>query len=187
MAVINNNALNVSYGKPKVGGAVYVAPIGTTLPTNATAALDEAFVNLGYCSEDGMTNSMAIKSEEIKAWGGDTVLRAQTSFDDTFGLTLIETLRLDVLKTVFGSDNVSGALNTGISVAVNGGERQNFCWVVDTILTGNVLRRFVVPIGKITEIAEITYKDNEAIGYGLTIGSVNDTAGNTHYEYTQAA
>lgn len=182
-----NNALNVSYGKPKVGGAVYVAPIGTTLPTNATAELDEAFTNLGYCSEDGMTNSMSIESEDIKAWGGDTVLRAQTSFDDTFGLTLIETLNLDVLKTVFGTDNVTGTLAEGIAVAVNGGERKNFSWVVDTILTGGVLRRFVVPAAKITEIAEITYRDNEAVGYGLTVGAVTDTAGNTHYEYTKSA
>ena len=181
-----NNALNVSYGKPAVGGAVFCAPIGTTLPTTADEQLDAAFVNLGYCSEDGMTNTMSIESEEIKAWGGDTVLRAQTSFDDAFGLTLIETLNTDVLKAVFGAGNVSGTLSTGIAVAVNGGERSNYCWVVDTILTGGVLRRFVVPVGKITEIAEITYKDSEAIGYGLTIGSVTDAAGNTHYEYTKS-
>lgn len=179
-----NNALNVSYGKPKIGGAVFVAPLGTTLPTDATTALDPAFKNLGYCSDDGMTNSMSIESEEIKAWGGDTVLRAQTSFDDTFTLTLIETLNDDVLKTVFGGDNVSGTLSTGLAVAVNGAERSNYSWVVETILTDGALRRFVVPAAKITEIAEITYKDNEAVGYGLTIGAVTDTSGNTHYEYT---
>ena len=61
-------------GKPKTGGAVVRAPLGTALPTSATAALDEAFVSMGYISEDGVTNENTRESEEIKDWGGNTVL-----------------------------------------------------------------------------------------------------------------
>ena len=52
-----NTVANVSAGKPAVGGAVFVAPTGTTLPTDATTALGSAFKALGYCSDDGLTNS----------------------------------------------------------------------------------------------------------------------------------
>ena len=38
---------NVSVGKPKIAGAVYVAPLGTTLPTDAVTALATAFKGLG--------------------------------------------------------------------------------------------------------------------------------------------
>lgn len=61
-----NNKDNVSTGKPKVGGAVFTAITGSTLPTDATTALDAAFKSLGYCSEDGVTNSSGISTENIK-------------------------------------------------------------------------------------------------------------------------
>ena len=38
---------NVTAGKPKKGGAVFRAPVGTALPTDTTTQLNEAFKALG--------------------------------------------------------------------------------------------------------------------------------------------
>ena len=180
-------ASNVSVGKPAVAGAVFVADIGTTLPTDAVTALDNAFTPLGYVSEDGLTNSMSIDSDEVKAWGGDTVLTLQTGFSDTFGLTLIESLNPDVLKTVFGASNVSGTLAAGLSVNVNSQEPPAKSWVIEMLLRGGIVKRIVIPSASVTERGEITYKDDEAIGYELTLTAVSDSAGNSHYEYLKSA
>ena len=73
---------NVSTGKPKVAGAVFRAPLGTTLPTDASTALASTFKELGYVSEDGVTNTNSPDSDTVKAWGGATVLVVQNEMSD---------------------------------------------------------------------------------------------------------
>lgn len=178
-----NTALNVSAGKPKATGAIWVAPLGTELPTDTDDALDESFACLGYCSDDGLTNSTNLESETIKSWGGDTVLTIQTSKDDTFGFTLIEVLNVDVLKFVYGTANVSGTLADGITLTANNGDVEEKVIVIDMIMRDNTSKRVVIPTCKISEIGDITYSDSEAVGYEITVACTPDGSGNTHYEY----
>lgn len=177
------DAKNVSTGKPKIGGSISKAALGSTLPTDAKSTLDTAFKDLGYVSEDGITNSNSPESTDIKAWGGDVVGTSQTDKKDTFKLTLLECMNIEVLKAIYSDDNVSGDLDTGLTVKANKKEQQAFAWVIDMALKGNVLKRVVIPNGTITSIEDVSYKDDTAIGYNVTITAVPDTDENTHYEY----
>lgn len=183
-----NNANNVTVGKPAIQGAIFRAPLGTTLPTGTDTELNEAFAELGYVSEDGVRNNNSASSETIKAWGGDTVLTTTTEKTDTFAFKLIEVLRVDVLKAIYGDDNVTGTIETGITVTSDASEAEAGVWVIDMIHTGSK-KRIVIPNGKLSELGEIAYTDNEAVGYEITITALpSDTIGGaTHKEYIKSA
>jgi len=177
-----NNVSNVTAGKPKIQGAMYYAPIGTALPKNATEALDAAFKSVGYVSEDGLTNSNSRENAEIKAWGGDSVLTTQTEKTDTYKFKLLEVLSTDVMKLQYGDGNVSGALNTGITVKTNATELEEHSWVIDMVMRG-ALERIVIPCAKVTELGDVVYSDGDAVGYDLTLSAFPDENGDTSIRY----
>ena len=177
------DATYVTAGKPKIGGSVYRAPLGTTLPTDATTALGTAFVDQGHISDEGLKNNNTASSDSVKAWGGQVVLNLQSEKPDEWSFTLLGAKDVNVLKTVYGEENVTGTLETGITVTANAKELPSSVWIIDQVLRGGTLKRTVLPDAKITEIGEITYSDSAAVGYPLTLSAYPDASGNTHYEY----
>ena len=183
---MGNVATNVTTGKPNISGAIYTAPIGTTLPSDATTALDTTkFVCLGYVSEDGLSNNNELSVEAIKAWGGNIVYRSLTEMNDEFSLALIETENVDVLKTVYGENNVTVDGGGNVSVDVVGEDPIERVWVFELALRGGKAKRIVVPDGAITSRAEITYNDSDAVAYGITISAYPDENASTHKEYLE--
>ena len=177
-----NNSSNVSVGKPQAAGGIYAGDPGDTMPTDATTALNSDFDGLGYVSEDGLTNSIEIDTENIVAWGGDTVLTVRTSRTETFAWTFIETNAL-VLAEVYGPENVIVGAGDELTVIHNGKELPRRAYVFEILMTGNKVKRIVVPNGQITEVGDVVYVDGEAIGYEVTLQTYPDADGNTAYEY----
>lgn len=177
-----NTASNVTAGKPAIGGAIYKAEVGTSLPTDTTTDITSNAC-LGYVSTDGITNTNTPNNTTVKAWGGDTVLSISGEKTDTFQFKLIEVLNVDVLKTVFGKDNVTGDLETGLAIKVNSKELDESAFIIDMLLRDNIAKRTVIPKAKVITIAPIKYVDTAEVGYDVTIECYPDSDGNTHYEY----
>lgn len=178
------NANNVATGKAKISGAIYKAVIksGLAIPTDPTTPLPSDFICLGFVSEDGLTNGRSSETQDFKDWNGNIIYSSLTSQDDTFKFTLVEVLNIDVLKSVYGEDNVTEELDGSISVKVTASDLPACAWVIETVLNGRA-KRIVIPNGKVSEVADVEYKADSLLGYETTVKAAPDENGYTHYEY----
>ena len=176
-----SNVDYVTAAKPKVGGACYVAPLGTTAPTDAKSALSSEYIGLGYISEDGVTNSNSPSSDAKYAWGGDQVANLDGTRADTFNVTFLESMNPEVLKLYYGDDNVSGTLESGITVDAKNVEQEGHVFVFDMLLK-NAVERLVIYNGVITSMDDISYKGTDIKTLGGTITAF-PVDGRTHRSY----
>lgn len=170
---------NIVAGKPLAAGGVLIAPPGTALPTDTTTALNVAFKAAGYIGEDGLTETTDRSTDKVKAWGGDVVKVLQTDFSVTYQFTFLETLNADVLKAVYGDDNVTTTAATSSSgslhaVKVNGDVLPHKSFVFE-VKDGDARIRICVPDGQITEVGDVTYSDGEVVGYQVTVEAFRDS------------
>ena len=180
------NSSNVSNAKPKgedgrYAGGLYFATSGTAVPTDASTHLDEAYTSAGYLSDDGVKNKRDRKTEDVVAFGGDTVMSVTTSLTETFELGMLETTK-DTLSIVYGQDNVTVS-GDNITVVHNAKDMPRMVYVFEFAMTGDRVKRIVIPDGQVSDVDDVEYKDGEAITYSPTITAFPDANGNTAYEY----
>lgn len=176
------NSQNVFVASPKAGGAVWSAPAGTEIPTDAVTPLSAAFHSLGYISEDGIVNAEETDTNDIKAYGGKVVATVQTSRKETYQFTPIETNK-HTLAERYGDDNLHIDEKGNIAVDHNAKRKPSRVYVFETVLSDNKVQRDVVPLGRVTNVGDRTYKDGEAIAGSLTLTCEEDAAGNTAYTH----
>lgn len=153
---------------PADGAAVYVATLGTTLPTSATSTLNAGFVDLGWVSEDGVTNSISRDTTKHYAWGGEVVKVTQDKYTETVKLTLLET-STSVLKVVYGDDNVTaGGDYQSIKVEHSRLLLDRKSFVIDFI-DGDRAGRILIREGQVTEVGDVVYVHKDLTRYEITI------------------
>ena len=173
-------------------GAIKYAPLGTTLPslsniTPSAVQLDQAFTGNEYVSEDGLTLTPSMSTTEIKDWSGTTVRKVLESFDGTLSWTMIST-NASAMGIAFGANHVtSSAANAthGNQVKVELGahipEAQSWVFLMKD---GNARIVVLVPNGQITEVGEVTFASNAAVGWNVTLSCYPDSNGECVYILT---
>lgn len=166
-------ALDSDNVRVAVTGAVYVAPTGTTAPTTSASSLDAAFVDLGYVSADGITESIDRTTNQIRAWQNGSLVREVTS-EGTYSvsMTFIETNE-SVLELYYGATNTDGEFS--IDPTSTGGRKS---FVID-VVDGSIVERIYIPAGEITSLGERTLASGEAVGYQVTVTAYADAGSTT--------
>lgn len=170
------------------GSVIYKAPLGTTLPTDATTALAAGFKDLGFVSEDGITFHRDMSSENLREMGGKIVRNVQTENVKTISFALMEIYNPDALKAIYGDANVSGTYETGYTIKDDGYDPEEAIWVIETLDMNGGVERTVIPKGKISEIGDMVYKRDETALYDITLTCLYDSVtGSTAKIYTAPA
>lgn len=188
------NVKDVRIGAPdqKVTGAIKHAPLGTTLPSLSDIAasgvtLDSAFTGDEYVSEDGLTLTPSMSTTDIKDWSGATVRKVLESFDGTLSWTMISTNE-GSLGVAFGADHIetqAAARTHGNQMKVELGAHipDSQSWVF-LMKDGDARIVILVPNGQITEVGEVTFASNHAIGWEVTLSCYPDSDGECIYIMT---
>ena len=166
-------------GKPKVGGAVFRAPLGTAIPTDARTPLPAEFKQLGYVSSDGWGRQITKAYNTVNAWGGDEVNKSRTEHGVGFTTTLIEDLNADAQTAKWGTAAVTQTAANAthgnlITVTYEGEDTEPAVWVFDMSDEGKLHRTVFPHAQDTTESFEQTFSDAEAIGLPFEMTAYKD-------------
>lgn len=164
-------ALDSTKVRVAVSGAVSIGAVGAAAPTGTGSALT-GLTDLGYISEDGVTETRDRSTNTLKAWqGGATVRTVVTDGTLTYKFKLLETKK-ETVELYYGT-TVTAAATDGnfVIVPTATGGRKSF--VLD-VVDGAELIRTYVPQGEVTEVGERVYSNGEAVGYEVTLTAYVD-------------
>lgn len=101
-------ALTASEVRVAGTGHVYLAPSGTTLPTNVATALNAGFIDLGYCTEDGVDLTFGRETKMIDSWQADSIRNITLKQPVGIGFTLMQ-VNKNTLTAALGGGTGAGA------------------------------------------------------------------------------
>lgn len=169
-AITPNNTKNVSVGKGVKGGYMFAAPIGTPLPSRYDVTIDDldpAFDNLGYISEDGITNAIESDSENYPDMNGDTVETASSSYTETYVFSLLEQKKA-ALAQEYGLDNVTDE-DGQIVARHNSSPKAHMVYVLLLLLKDGRRQVSVIADGQVTEVGEKQYNSTNLVMREITM------------------
>ena len=172
----------VTIGAAAATGAIWVAPKGTTLPTDATTSLGGTWKLLGFTSDAGVQISETSNSTAIRAWEGRTeVYNVTTEYTESVAFMPIQ-CNADVAKLMWGSSAVVTATNT-ITAKHHGKTLEPVCIVIETTPREGIVKRYCMT-AQLVERGAATLDGTQVDGRTLTFNAIADSNGYTMYEYT---
>ena len=163
-------------------GDVYVAPVGTTGPTNTTSSLNAAFDALGLLHEDGLTQSREEDSTDLYAWGGILVRTVRSKHKRSFVVTVLEDNPTVFALVNPGSTATDDGTTTTRTIKRPTTDPRTFVFETQD---GDVTRRIHVPRAEVTAVGDATSSEADMETRELTsTGYPDATTGVLFYEIT---
>jgi len=173
-------------------GAVYFAPVGTTLPaigSDPTAALAAAFVGAGFITEDGATLSVGADVTDFMAWQSRQAIRREKESQEIQFTFSFQQWNEENIPFAFGGGEVvdEGGGLFSYQFPADDDALDERSLVVDA-QDGDKNLRFVFPRGNVTEAVETQFQRSAEAELPITYKVLAPTAGGSPgYLLTDAA
>lgn len=164
----------------QLGGGVWVAPKGSTLPTDLTTDPASPFEPVGWISEDGVSYELEKNIEDYRAWQGSTLVRRSvTEVTQTWTFACLEGNEL--VQTLAHSGNagvVSGVAPEAISTRDLTGQNKTVerALVIDAVDSNGTKERWTVSAADISLAGEMVLGNGEVRVYEFTATALADAA-----------
>jgi len=163
-------------------GSVYFAPVGTTLPTEVDTALDAAFENLGYTTEDGVGFDESIATSALKVWQSSAPLRY--TVDDVENSLQFSLVQWD-------KDTVPFAFGGGVVATTSAGKYKytppstyTGVWaIVLDIVDGTVTHRIVAPKARVGGTKSVSFTSSDWAGIAVALQLERTSPSVAPFEY----
>jgi hypothetical protein len=177
-AITEGDTMTLVSGQVRVAGTgeLFLAPVGTALPTSAAAALNASFSGYGYTTDDGVTLSKSVDRDGVDAWQSATPVRnIITGQEFTVECTFLQS-NSDILKLWLGSGDFATDGGTGYRADVPiDPVGQQFAMVLEWA-DGTIVSRLVMAKVEVTETGEVTLA-RQAQSYPVTFGALPPDGG----------
>ena len=158
------------------GPGIWMAPVGTTAPTDATTALGAEWSTLGYLSEDGVTLSQSTNSEDIYPWQGRSPVRTMiTERNLSMEFSMFE-FNEQNLQLYFGMEqNAQGTADAWSLNVVSNAPAQIYSFCID-VADLDVKVRYYIPRGSLSDAGDLEITDSGVMALPVTLKTL-DSAG----------
>jgi len=158
-------------------GALSVAPVGSTPPTDASTALDATFKDLGYITEDGATLTPSMETDNVMGWQSFYPLRRLVTTRDLQVKAALLQINEVTLSVFMGGAQVSGGAGAFTVAPPPPSLIDNRSWVLDGI-DGVRKYRLFIPVGVVVSLGDWVWTRTGAASMEITIGLAAETPGN---------
>ncbi|MGA5869251.1 hypothetical protein [Streptomyces cinereoruber] len=163
------------------GADLYVAPVGTTAPTDIATPLAAAWKAAGLLSEDGASESRDQDSTDHYAWGGVLIRTTRSKHKRTITVTCLEDnlVVFDLVNPGSTASTTGGVTTRTVKVPKN-----NPKGFLLELRDGDVTMRRAIPKGEVESVGEVTLSDSELTAYELTITIYPSADGTLYVDIT---
>ena len=163
---------DVKLGIGDVSGMFYHAPAGTALPATADAQLGSSWKEVGDVSQDGISLSKDMSTENLRNWANVLKRIFVTEHTETIQAPIISTT-VESLKTVLGEDNVTesgGTIKASLSSAALPPEEAFLFRMKDD----DDMIIIACKKGQVTALDSVAFAPGSAITWTPTITALDD-------------